>query len=565
MELNKAQVHEAIAATVPERDCIVWRGRHHSWAETTNRTRRLANYLIGRGVVNPVGREFLDGHESGQDHLGIYLHNGNEYLECMLGAYKARVAPFNVNYRYVAEELCYLLTDSACRVLVYHAAFAPMLAAIRSQLPRLDILIQVADDSGNALLEGAVDYEDALASASPERPEVQVMGGDWSPDDLYILYTGGTTGMPKGVLWRQSDIAVSAMGLRAGSEEWASLVEVAAAAAAASAFVVLPSAPFMHGAGQWIAFMAWHRGGTVVIQDEVTRLDPADLLRTVQREGVQLLQIVGDAFGRPLIEEIERAMAAGTPYDLSKLAVLLSGGAALSAPLKQRFLTTLPALMIVDGIGSSESGAQMQNVSAGAPDSASTGTFVCAPNNHVLDSELAGELAVGHDGVGWLAKSGRLPLGYLGDAAKTAKTFPVVGGVRYSVPGDRARLLPGTDATFGAPIVELHGRDAVTINSGGEKIFAEEVEAALIAHPDVYDVVVSGRPSERWGSAVIAIVQRAPGSDVSEAVLLEEAGRHIARYKLPKAFVFVDRVTRSPSGKADYRWAASIAATAEAE
>ena len=563
MELNKAQVHEAIAALVPTRDAIVWRGRHLSWAEVTDRTRRLANYLIARGVANPVGREYLDGHESGQDHLGIYLHNGNEYLECMLGAYKARVAPFNVNYRYVADELRHLLTDSACRVLVYHAAFAPTLAAIRSDLPRLDILLQVADDSGNALLDGAVDYEGALAGASPQRPEVQVMGGDWSPDDLYILYTGGTTGMPKGVLWRQADIAVCAMNLRAaGGEDWASIDELAAAAAAASPFVVLPSAPFMHGAGQWVAFMAWHRGGTVVVQDDVARLDPADLLRTIEREGVHLLQIVGDAFGRPLIEEVERAIAAGTPYDMSTLAMLLSGGAALSAPLKQRFLTTLPKLMIIDGIGSSESGAQMQNVSAGTPESASTGTFVCAPNNHVLDSDLTTELAAGHAGVGWLAKSGRLPLGYLGDATKTAKTFPVVGGVRYSVPGDRARLLPGTEASFGLAIVEVHGRDAVTINSGGEKIFAEEVEAALIAHPDVYDVVVAGRPSERWGSEVIAIVQRALGSEVSEAALLEEAGRHIARYKLPKAFVFVDRVTRSPSGKADYRWAASVASDA---
>ena len=192
-----AHVHEAIAAAIPNRDCIVWGDKRWTWAQITDRTRRLANYLIARGVAIPVGREFLDGHESGQDHLGIYLYNGNEYLEAMLGAYKARVAPFNINYRYVAEELRYLLLDSNCRILVYHSAFAPMLAEIRDQLPNLEILLQVADDSGNALLAGAVDYEEALASASPERPEVQVMGGDWSPDDLYILYTGGTTGIDR--------------------------------------------------------------------------------------------------------------------------------------------------------------------------------------------------------------------------------------------------------------------------------------------------------------------------------------------------------------------------------
>ena len=429
------------------------------------------------------------------------------------------------------------------------------------RLPKLDILLQVADDSGNALLPGAVDYEEALASASPDRPEVQVMGGDWSPDDLYILYTGGTTGMPKGVLWRNADIGVAAMGMRNQSTnvEWSSLEEMCAASLAGPPFVALPAAPFMHGAGQWIAFMAWHRGGTVVIQDEVQRLDPADLLRTVQREGVNLLQIVGDSFGRPIVDEIERAATAGEPYDLSKMAVILSGGAALSAPLKARFLAAVPHLVIIDGVGSSEAGGQMSQISAVSPGSVSTGTFIAIPGNHVLSDDLDAELEPGHDGLGWLAKSGRLPLGYLGDAAKTAKTFPSVGGTRYSVPGDRARLLPGSDASLGMPIVELHGRDSVTINSGGEKIFAEEVEAALIAHPDVYDCVVAGRPSERWGNEVVAIVQLTNGAKATEAELLAEAEKHIARYKLPKVIIFVERVVRSPSGKADYRWAKAMA------
>ena len=561
-DFSKAHVHEALAAAVPDRPCIIWRDRTWTWSEVTGRTRRLANYLIGRGVANPVGREFLDDHESGQDHLGIYLYNGNEYLECMLGAYKARVAPFNVNYRYVAEELLYLLSDSDCRVLVYHESFAPTLAVIRDQLPKLEILLQVADGSGHGLLPGAVDYEEALASASPERPEVQVMGGDWSPDDLYILYTGGTTGMPKGVLWRNVDIAVAAMGLRnqGTNAEWSSLEELCDAARAVASFVGLPAAPFMHGAGQWIAFGAWHRGGVVVIQDDVQRLDPPDLLRTVQRHGVSYLQIVGDAFGRPIVDEIERASAAGNPYDLSKLAVILSGGAALSAPLKARFLAAIPHLILIDGIGSSEAGGQMSQVSSGSPDSVSTGTFIASPGNHVLAEDLSAELSPGHDGLGWLAKSGRLPLGYLGDEAKTAKTFPIINGVKYSVPGDRARLLPGSDASFGLPIVELHGRDSVTINSGGEKIFAEEVEAALLAHPAVYDCLVAGRPSEKWGSEVVAIVQLTAGASVGETELLAEAEKHVARYKLPKAFVFVDKVMRSPSGKADYRWAKSMAA-----
>ena len=560
VDFNLAEVHEAIAAAVPDRACIVWRGQTWTWRETTERSRRLANYLIAQGVANPVQREFLDGHEAGQDTLGIYLHNGNEYLETMLGAYKSRTAPFNVNYRYVAEELRYLLNDASCKVLIYHSAFAPTLAEILPDLPNLTILLQVSDDSGNALLPGAVEYETALASASPERPEFQVMGGAWSPDDLYVLYTGGTTGMPKGVLWRQGDAAPAALGLSNGPTEWTSVAAIVENAVAATPLITLPSAPFMHGAGQWIAFRSWHTGGAVVIQSEVLRLDPAEILTTIVRENVSFFQIVGDAFGRPLIDEIDRAAEDGTPYDLSKLAIVLSGGAALSAGLKQRFLSAVPHLILVDGIGSSEAGGQMQNISAGSPDGASTGTFICAPNNHVLSDALDGELEPGHEGLGWLAKSGRLPLGYLGDAAKTAKTFPTVARVRYSVPGDRARLLPGSEATFGLPIVELHGRDSVTINSGGEKIFAEEVEAAIIAHTEVYDCVVAGRPSERWGNEVVAIVQRNAGSTVSDEDLLVEAAKHVARYKLPKAIVYVDKILRSPSGKADYRWAKEQAA-----
>ena len=276
----------------------------------------------------------------------------------------------------------------------------------------------MADDSGNALLPGAVDYEEALASASPARPEVQVMGGDWSPDDLYILYTGGTTGMPKGVLWRQADIATSAMGLaKSDGSSWETLDEVVDNAVNGNAMVTIAAAPFMHGAGQWIAFRTWHTGATLVIQTDVTKLDPADLLRACEREGVQFLQIVGDAFGRPIVEELERAIAAATPYDMSKLTVMLSGGAALSAPLKQRILAVVPHLLLIDGIGSSEAGGQMSQMSTSAGSEATTGWFICSPGNHVLNEDLTHELTAGHEGLGWTAKSGRLPEGYLGDAA----------------------------------------------------------------------------------------------------------------------------------------------------
>jgi fatty-acyl-CoA synthase len=303
--------------------------------------------------------------------------------------------------------------------------------------------------------------------------------------------------------------------------------------------------PFMHGAGHWMSFRTWNGGGTVFVQSQPERLDPVDVWGLVERERLSFLLIVGDAFARPLLDGLSQA-----DYDLSSLTVVLSGGAPLSAHLKEEFLRHLPTLMIVDGLGSSEAGGQLSHVSAGS--GATTGTFPISPGNHVLSEYLERELTPGDDELGWLAKSGNLALGYLGDAAKTARTYPVVAGVRYAVPGDRARLRADG-------VIELHGRDSVTINSGGEKIFAEEVEAAVKAHPSVYDCVVAGRPSERWGNEVVAVVRIRSGYAADEAALLNEAERHIARYKLPKAFVFVPEIVRSPSGKADYRWAKQMA------
>jgi fatty-acyl-CoA synthase len=541
MDFNLGLVHEAIAARMPDRECLVFRDRRFTWGEVTERTRRLANALGGLGLGCHTERSELEGHQSGQDHLALYLHNGNEYLEGMLGAYKARLAPFNVNYRYVADELSYLLADAGATAVLYHAAFAPTLAEVLPSLPAVRVLIQVADESGNELLPGALDYEELLAGASPEPPAVTP-----SPDDLYILYTGGTTGMPKGVLWRQADIFVAALnGTDAGTgAEWTSYE--ALADGATGGMVYLPAAPFMHGAGHWVAFQGWDRGNPVVIQSVVERLDPADVWRTIEREGVTFLQIVGDAFARPLLKDLEEH-----EYDLSKLAVILSGGAALSVSAKEQLLERLPHVMVVDGVGSSEAGGQMSHVST-KDTGASTGDFAPIAGSLVLDEDLTAVLPPGHEGIGWLAKTGRIPLGYLGDPEKTARTFPTIGGERFSVPGDRARLRADG-------VIELHGRDSVTINSGGEKIFAEEVEAAIMRHPGVFDVVVCGRPSEQWGSEVVAIVQLREGAEVDAEGIRTEAAKHLARYKLPKAVVFLPEVVRSPSGKADYRWAKQTA------
>ena len=538
-QVSIAAAQEAVAAAVPDRDCFVWRGRTWSWQAFTERTRRFASVLVAEGLGVRRDPASCANWESPHDHVALYLHNGNEYVEAMIGAFKARCAPVNINYRYVAEELRYVLADAAVSAVVVHSTFTPVLAEALEGLELRPAVLQVADDSGLPLLPGARWYEDALAAASPELPAELVAG--WTPDDLYILYTGGTTGMPKGVLWRQGDFLEAALGVARPPEELA-------AAAPRSTLRALPAAPFMHGAAHWNALSAWLGGGTVVVQDKPAALDPDDVWSTCERERVTALQIVGDAFARPLLEQLGRRS-----YDLSALRFLLSGGAVLSPANKAAFLEQLPGLTIVDVLGSSESGRQaVRNVRRDDQDQA--GTFQVGPHARLLDEDLTAVLAPGDERTGWLGQAGAVPRGYLGDAAKTARTFPVVDGVRYSVAGDRARFRPDGS-------LELLGRDSVTINSGGEKIFAEEVEQAIKSHPDIEDAIVVGRPSERWGNEVVAVVQvraAAAGAGPSDEDLLEVAGRHVARYKLPKAVIRVDRVQRSPSGKADYRWAKAV-------
>jgi len=533
--MNLAQLHEAIAAAIPERECIVFRDRRHSWATTTDRSRRLADVLRRHGLGCRRERAGLRGFESGQDHVALYLYNGNEYLEGMLGAFKARAAPFNVNYRYVDEELAYLFDNADARAVIYHASFAPTLARVRTSLSKVALWLQVDDGSGEPLLPGALDYEAALAEAQPREPV------GLSPDDLYLLYTGGTTGMPKGVLWRQEDIFHAALNPH-GARDVAAVVERARQGGPRA----LPAPPFMHGAAHWAAFTLWHVGGTVIVQSEPRRLDPADLWSTVERERVNALTIVGDAFGRPLLDELARAH-----YDVRSLRRLTTGGATLSAGTKREFLERIPGLRILDALGSSESGAQASKLSTQAAD-ATTGDFDPSPDNTVLREDLSGEVAKGSEEPGWLARRGHVPLGYYKDPEKTARTFPTIAGVRYAVPGDRAILQ--ADGRL-----RLLGRESATINTGGEKVFAEEVEHALKHHPAVYDAVVVGTPHERWGHQVTALVRLRSGAAASEDELRREAGAHVAAYKVPRRVLFVDEVVRSPSGKADYRWAREAA------
>jgi acyl-CoA synthetase (AMP-forming)/AMP-acid ligase II len=532
-------VAKAVAAAIGDRELLIQGEQRFSYAETVERSNHLAAYLHSQGLGCHTERSALAGHEVGQDLLGLYAYNGNEFVEALLGAFQARVAPFNVNFRYVKTELAYLLADAGASALLYHAAFAPRVAEVLPDLPQLRVLIQIADSSGNELLDGAVDYEAAIAlGAQLPSPELQ-----HSPDDLYVLYTGGTTGMPKGVLWRQHDIFMTSFGGRniMTGEPADSVEEIATRVAEGPGTKLMILPPLIHGAAQWSVMTALTSGQSVVFPTVVDHLDADEVVRTIEREKVSVVTVVGDAMARPLVAAIEKGIA-----DVSSLAVVANGGALLTPFVKQRLIEVLPNAIIIDGVGSSETGAQMHHMSTTG--AVSTGNFNAGPDTFVAAEDMGEILQPGHEGNGWLAQRGYVPLGYKGDAAKTAKTFPIIDGVRYAVPGDRARHhIEGH--------IELLGRDSVTINSGGEKIFVEEVETAIASHPAVADVVVTGRPSERWGQEVVAVVALAEAADASADELVAHAAKSLARYKLPKAVVFRPVIERSPSGKADYRWA----------
>jgi acyl-CoA synthetase (AMP-forming)/AMP-acid ligase II len=523
LQYNLADLWERVVDTVPDREALICGPRRLTFRQADDRINRLAHVLAGHGI-------------GPGDHVALYLYNGTEYLEAMLAAFKLRAVPINVNYRYVEDELRYLLDNADATAVVFHREFAPKLASLRADLPRLTTAVAVDDDSGADLTPlDALDYEAVLAGASPARdfPER-------SPDDLYILYTGGTTGMPKGVMWRHEDIFFGAFG-GGGIGNPISTPEEIAERAETGTTRCLPACPFMHGTAHWMAFSTLFTGGAVVI-DPARHMDPAEIWRLVEREQVNFLVIVGDAMGRPLVEALEQLDGS---VDVSSLALLLSGGAILSPAVKRQLAARLPSTLVVDGIGSSEAGGQGQMAATADGEIPSQPRFVMSADNTVLTDELT-QADVGV--VGMLARRGNIPLGYYKDPEKSAATFPVVDGVRWSIPGDHARIEHDGSIT-------VLGRGSVSINTGGEKVYPEEVEGALKSHPDVFDAVVVGLPDERWGERVIAVVQAREGTRPDAAALDAHVRTHLAGYKAPRDVVLVDAIVRSPSGKPDYRWA----------
>jgi len=535
---NLADLFELVVDTVPDRLALVAGGVRLTYAELDGRANRFAHHLIDSGIVPGA-------------HVGILARNRAEWVEAMIGCYKSRTVPINLNYRYVAPELRYVIDNADLQVLVYERQLSALVADSWEASADRTLHLIVVEDGTPAIefdpVSAATDsdstpYEEALARSSADREFIAR-----SPDDLYILFTGGTTGMPKGVMWRQEDIFFAAMGGGGwGAEPITSADELAGRLNAdpTGRIPMLVVGPLMHGNAQWAMWNAFMMAGTTVLYTE-HQFDPDRLLRLIGDEGVVSTALVGDAMARPLCEMLAEAEP-GT-YDVSTLMVIGSGGAMLSATVKADLAAQLPGAMIMDRFGSSESGAQ------GAVEVGASGPrFLMGDDTAVLDDHLE-PLTPGDGRIGRLARTGRIPLGYYKDEAKTAATFPTdASGVRWSVPGDLASIEPDG-------VITVHGRGSASINSGGEKIFPEEVEAAVKAYPDVYDAIVVGLPDERFGERVAAVVRLRDGSPVlALETLIAHCRDHIAGYKVPRQLLLVDEIPLTAAGKPDGKAAKAL-------
>ena len=519
-------VTDVVTAIDPEWPAVVHAGRRSvTWAQFEDRAARLAGHLAAEGI-------------GAGDRVGIGLHNSPEYLESVFAVLKLRAVPVNVNYRYGADELEQIVGLTRMRAVVADADMGGVVGAVADRVADLRVLLAGDDVAGRATR-----YEDAVAAAPMPRQER-------SAEDQVLLLTGGTTGLPKAVVWDSGGVCgvVSSAYRRAGAPVPCDSAEVVAAAAdqvrRGTAPVVLPASPLMHGTGFFSSLGVLLRGGRVVTLPQRS-LDPAALWTAVQEERVEELAIVGDAFAVPLLAELDRAAASGTPYDLTSLRRIVSSGVRWSGDTKRRLLAA-GRFTLQDSIAATEGGPFGVSLSGPDPDSVSS-VFTLSDDARVIGPDGA-DVRPGSGEVGLLASAGNLPLGYLDDPAATAAVFRTIDGVRHVVPGDAATL--AADGT-----ISLLGRGSGVINTGGEKVFAEEVEQVLVEHPGVAEVVVVGVPDDRWGSRVAALVVPVPGAELDLDVLAEHVGTRLARYKRPRLVRLVTGIPRTVSGKVDRRWA----------
>ncbi len=527
-----ADLFEAIADTVPDNEAILCDGDRITYRELDRRASRLANFLSKRGI----GRG---------DHIGTYMYNGIEYVTTMIAAFKISAVPININYRYVEDELRYLFDNADLRAVVHHREFADSVANVRGECPQLSLRISVEDGSGVSLDADAIDFEAAVASGSEERPSA----AGRSNDDLFIIYTGGTTGMPKGVMWPHKAAYFACFGagdpIGEDIDDLDVLLEKARTSGASLTMMI--AAPLIHGAAQLATFISLIGGNRVVYQK---RFDAAGIVKLIEQEKIISVSLVGDAMARPIADALEQADTSGATPDCSSVFVIGSAGAIFSEPVKDKLKKYLPNCTMLDNYGSTETGFQGR----GGGDHKSFGqglTFEMNDRTTVLDDNLD-VVAPGSEVYGKVALRGHVPVGYYGDKEKSAQTFVEIAGERYAVTGDIAQV--DADGT-----IRIFGRGSVCINTGGEKVFIEEVENALKSHAGVYDAVVVGVDDTEWGQRVVALVSANRGTDLDESGLREHCRTKIAGYKVPKEIYQVEQVFRGPNGKADYKMSQALA------
>ncbi|MEV3902869.1 acyl-CoA synthetase [Mycobacterium sp. NPDC050551] len=532
MALNIADLAEHAIDAVPDRVALISGDETLTYGQLEEKANRLAHYLIDRGVKK-------------DDKVGLYCRNRIEIVIAMLGIVKAGAILVNVNFRYVEGELKYLFDNSDMVALVHERRYADRVANVLPETPNVKTILVVEDGSDDDFQRyGGVEFSAALEQASPERDF-----GPRSEDDIYLLYTGGTTGFPKGVMWRHEDIYRVLFGGTdfATGEPIADEYDLAKQAAANAPMIRYPIPPMIHGATQSATWMALFSGQTVVL---VPEFDADEVWRTIEKHKVNLLFFTGDAMARPLLDALLAHQDNGNTYDLSSLFLLASTAALFSTSIKEKFLELLPNRIITDSIGSSETGFGGTSVVAKGESHTGGPRVTIDKNTKVLDED-GNEVVPGSGKRGIIAKCGHIPVGYFKDEKKTAETFRTFHGVRYAIPGDYAEV--EADGT-----VTMLGRGSVSINSGGEKIYPEEVEAALKGHPDVFDALVVGVPDPRFGQHVAAVVHPRKGSRPALADLDAFVRKEIAGYKVPRSLWYVDEIKRSPAGKPDYRWAKDL-------